>query len=164
MRFGSTSHPFFSMANLIYNWFSKSYSCIFMSYSTCNILEAGYLPHRYGEFLFMILYLYLASLIGQMIFNFNGYLILYDTFAFAITYIFCRKNPEQQFNVLFIFKLKAVHFPWFYMFFRLLTKGNVFVNLLIGLIAGHSYLYLKEILPLQNRKNYLETPRFMWFK
>lgn len=28
----------------------------------------------------------------------------------------------------------------------------MFVNLLIGLVAGHSYLYLKEILPLQNRK------------
>ena len=77
-----------------------------------------------------------------------------------MTYIFCRKNPNQQFSVLFILKLKAVHFPWFYLFFRLIT-GHGLTNLLIGLVAGHAYIYLKEILPLSSQKHYLETPKIL---
>ena len=89
---------------------------------------------------------------------------MYDTFAFAMTYIFCRKNPNQQFSVLFILKIKAMHFPWFYLFFKLITKGNVFLNLILGLLIGHSYIYFKEILPLKTRKQYLQTPEFLFDK
>ena len=94
---------------------------------------------------------------GQAILNFGGYLTLYESFAFAMTYIFCRKHPSQQFSVLFILKLKAVHFPWFYLFFRVITDHGL-TNLLVGLVAGHAYIYFKEILPLSSQKDYLQTP------
>lgn len=92
--------------------------------------------------------------------NFGGYLTLYESFAFAIMYIFCRKHPNQQFNVLFILRLKALYFPWFYLFFRLITDHGL-TNLLVGLVAGHAYIYLKEILPLSSHKHYLETPKLL---
>lgn len=77
-----------------------------------------------------------------------------------MTYIFCRKNPDQEFKVLFILKLKASQFPWFYLFFRLIT-GHSLWNLLVGLVVGHLYVYLKELLPLTTRKTYLPTPRVL---
>lgn len=58
---------------------------------------------------------------------------------------------------MFILKLKAYQFPWFYLFFRLIT-GHSLMNLIIGLIVGHLYVYLKDVLPVSHRKNYLPTP------
>jgi len=115
------------------------------------------MANRYGDFLFMIAFIHSVCFVGQAIVNFGGYLLLFQSFAFALTYIFCRKNPDQEFKVMFILKLKAIQFPWFYFFFRLLI-GHSFLNLVIGLIAGHLYIYLKEVLPVVHRKQYLNTP------
>lgn len=42
----------------------------------------------------------------------------------------------------------------------MLTGGDVFGDI-IGLICGHIYYYLKDVVPLQFRKEYLITPKFM---
>jgi len=46
------------------------------------------------------------------------------------------------------------------MAFHLFTGGNPF-NDLIGVAAGHSYIYLKEVLPESHGYNLLKTPNFM---
>lgn len=119
-----------------------------------------YMPNNYGEFLYMISFVYLLSFLGQAIIHYKGWILLYQSFSFAITYIFCRKSPDQEFKVLFILKLKAYQFIWFDMLFRLLV-GHWFWNLVVGLVVGHLYIYLKEILPLSHRKNYLRTPALL---
>lgn len=116
-----------------------------------------HLPGNYGDFLFMVAFVYMVSLVGQAILNFGGWLLLYQSFSFAITYIFCRKSPDQEFKVLMLLKLKAHQFIWFDLVFRLMI-GQTFWNLIVGLVAGHLYIYLKEILPLSHRKTYLRTP------
>lgn len=118
------------------------------------------MANRYGDFLYMISFLFGVSFLGQAIVNYGGYLLLYQSFAFALTYVFCRKNPDQEFKVMFILKLKAIQFPWFYLLFRLMI-GHSILNLVIGLIAGHLYIYLKEVLPVTHRKQYLNTPRLL---
>jgi hypothetical protein len=102
----------------------------------------------------------LGNQIGQTLIHFGGYLLLYESFAFSLIYIFCKKYPNQVFGVLFILRIKAAHFPWFYLFFKMIT-GHSWKQLLIGLLVGHLYIYLKEILPISHRKNFLATPRFM---
>ena len=48
--------------------------------------------------------------------HYGGYLLLYESFAFSLIYIFCKKYPNQVFGVIFILRIKAAHFPWFYLF------------------------------------------------
>lgn len=91
-----------------------------------------------------------------MLIFWNEYILLYESFAFSLIYIFCKKYPNQMFGVLFILRVKAAHFPWYYLFFRMLT-GHSWKPLLIGLFVGHIYIYLKEILPVSHRKNVLWT-------
>ena len=81
-------------------------------------------------------------------------------FVMSLIYVYCKKNPEQPVKFLFIFIIKAKYFPFAYMFYRVL-QGSSFVELLVGLIVGHLYLYLKEMLPLSTGKEYLKTPLFM---
>ena len=97
-----------------------------------------------------------------MIVRYNSYILLYQSFSYAMTYIYCRKNPEQTFNALGVFKLKASQFIWFYLVFKVLLKNSI-ENLLVGLVVGHMYIYLKEVLPVQTRKEYLKTPQFLFF-
>ena len=80
----------------------------------------------------------------------------------SLVYIFCKKNPNQVFMFLFIFKIKAKYFPYAYIFYRVI-EGAALPDLVIGILVGHSYLYFKEILPLSTGKQYIPTPNFMYF-
>ena len=42
----------------------------------------------------------------------------------------------------------------------MLTGGDILGDI-IGIVAGHIYYYLKDVVPLQFRKDYLITPNFM---
>ena len=89
--------------------------------------------------------------------------MLNTAFVFSLVYIFCKKNPEQRFSFLFIFVVSGAIFPWCYLAFLLLLGAN-WVDLVIGLVVGHVYIYLKEILPKSaNRIDILRTPHFMLF-
>lgn len=48
--------------------------------------------------------------------------------------------------------------PWVLLLISILTGGDPFKDL-IGIAAGHSYIYLKMILPNTHGHKLLETPR-----
>lgn len=97
----------------------------------------------------------------MIIFNYGKFFILTYAFVFSLVYIFCKKNPEQRFKFLFIFVVRGAIFPWCYLGFLLLVGAN-WVDLVIGLVVGHLYIYLKEILPKSpQRIDLLRTPYFM---
>ena len=50
-----------------------------------------------------------------------------------------------------------MYFIWFYMAMTALNEK--FIYALSGLIVGHLYIYLKEIIPVRYQKYYLDTPR-----
>ena len=100
--------------------------------------------------------------IGKILMDYHQAILLYDSFAFALIYIFCKKFPTKIFGVLFVLRMKSAHFPWFYIVFNILM-GHSYKNLLIGLIVGHMYIYLKEILPISHKVRILATPRFVFF-
>lgn len=92
--------------------------------------------------------------------DYNSPILLYDGFAFALIYIFCKKFPTKVFGVLFVLRVKSAHFPWFYLVFNI-VMGHSYKNLLIGLIVGYMYIFLKEILPISHRVNFYKTPKFV---
>ena len=61
--------------------------------------------------------------------------------------------------------VKASNLPWVLIALSLLTGGDIFKDL-IGIAAGHTYIYLKLILPLSHGYNLLKTPRIFetWIK
>lgn len=77
----------------------------------------------------------------------------------SITYIYCKMNPNQVFQVFYIIQVKANYFIFVYFFMTLLQEG--FKTPLVGLLVGHLYYYLKEVLPRVNGRRLLETPRIL---
>jgi len=85
--------------------------------------------------------------------------MFYDSFFFAVFYIYCMKFPEDTFNVLLLVKMPAFYFVWLYLSLYIFDF-NSFLDLLIGVVAGHCYLFFKEGLPLRLGINLLKTPKF----
>ncbi len=83
-------------------------------YYTNNGLEAGYMPNRYGDYVYMILFVFLGNLLFLIPFSWNGFIILKEPFLMSLIYIFCKKNPNQQFVVFFVLSVKAMYFVWVY--------------------------------------------------
>ncbi len=128
-------------------------------YYTNNSLEASFSNNRYGDYLYLILFVFLGNLAILIPLSWNNFIVLREPFIMSLIYIYCKKNPTQSFLVFFILKIKAMYFIWFY--FAMTALNEKFIYSLSGLIIGHLYIVLKEILPISHRKYYLDTPRFM---
>ncbi len=128
-------------------------------YYTNNGLEQSYLPNRYGDYLYLLLFCFVLNAIITVMFSWNSFVILKEAVVMSLIYIFCKKNPNQSFIVFFILKVKAMYFIWFY--FAMTCLNERFIYGLSGLVVGHLYIFLKEILPITKRKFYLDTPSFM---
>jgi Derlin-2/3 len=78
----------------------------------------------------------------------------------SLIYYFCKKHPEQSFKFLFILIIKGKYFPFVY-FLLGIINGSPIKDMVAGIIIGHLYLYLKDLLPISTGKTYVPTPLFM---
>jgi Derlin-2/3 len=60
-----------------------------------------------------------------------------------------------------IITILGAYFPWVLMGFHFLVGDDITLDL-FGVAAGHSYVVLKDFLPITHNKRYLETPRFLY--
>lgn len=128
-------------------------------YFTTNQLEASYLPNKYGDFLFMILYLIIANYLILIPFSWGEFVILEKSLNLSLTYIYCRKHPNASIIMFFIIKLKAMYYIWVQLFFALIQDRYIYA--ISALVVGHSYYFLKDVLPVTKRVHFLKTPAFM---
>jgi Derlin-2/3 len=54
----------------------------------------------------------------------------------------------------------AAYFPFATIALTLFSGGNISDNI-IGIIVGHLYIYLKDVLPVAKGRDYLKTPRIV---
>ena len=109
------------------------------------------------------LYFILFCMVFLLIFNpFARIIFLSESLSFAMTYYWGRKSKTTNVEFMGVFTFRAPYLPWFYLVISFLLESD-FKNDFYGLIIGHLYFYLKEILPriksLNNIK-ILETPKF----
>ena len=78
----------------------------------------------------------------------------------SLVYIYCKRNPNQRFQFLFIIMVKAKYFPLAYILLQYVLGANI-LDLFVGRFVGHIYIYFKELLPLSTGKTYMYTPYFM---
>ena len=56
--------------------------------------------------------------------------------------------------------MKSGNLPWVLLGLSILTGGDPFHDL-IGIASGHTYIYLKDILPQSHGYNFLKTPKLL---
>ena len=83
-----------------------------------------------------------------------------------IIYVWCRKNPHINIQFLFI-RMSASYFPVALLLFHYFTYGTIMDSDIVGMIAGHIYYYLADILPKiakirhWKRTRFIVTPRLL---
>ena len=109
------------------------------------------------------LYFILFCMLFLLIFNpFTKIIFLSQSLSFAMTYYWGRKSKTTNVEFMGVFTFRAPYLPWFYLVISFLLESD-FKNDLYGLLIGHLYFYLKEILPRMksiNNIKILETPKF----
>eukprot|EP00992_Anisonema_acinus_P003779 TRINITY_DN1407_c0_g1_i1.p1 TRINITY_DN1407_c0_g1~~TRINITY_DN1407_c0_g1_i1.p1 ORF type:complete len:249 (+),score=77.30 TRINITY_DN1407_c0_g1_i1:55-801(+) len=78
----------------------------------------------------------------------------------AIVWIWARRNSEQALSIMGFFEVKAQVFPWVLTAIHWIF-GQGFVMDLVGIVAGHVYIYGMDYLPHTHGVELLKTPAFL---
>ena len=82
-------------------------------------------------------------------------------------YVWCRKNPHMNIQFLFL-PMKSPWFPVVLLVFHYISYGRILDSDIAGMLAGHIYYYLTDVLPKLakarkwKRTEFLKTPRFLY--
>ena len=134
--------------------FSQSFLfTMIMMYFTIRRCEE-YFKTKYADF--MVLVLFNMTAVCFYAFLYGDYMVLHEPFVFSLMYVWCKLEPDQMIS-LWGFPVKSSNLPWVLIVLSILTAGDPFKDL-IGIAAGHTYIFLKMILPQSHRYELLRTP------
>lgn len=126
---------------------------------TFNRLESEYYTGARGlaEFIYMLAFCVVALLcLGFVL---NMYFLSFSLVA-AATYIWSRKDPRREI-MFYGFKLQAWVYPFVFMAVNTLMGGSWW-NDLMGIVVGHLYHFLADVVPEQYNTRLLATPQFLY--
>ena len=127
-----------------------------MIYYSMSTIEE-YFGQRQADFGTMLLFNAVIAMIYAYLAN--DYMVMQSPYLFSIIYVWSKFVPDVQISI-WGFPVQSMYLPWVMMAFHLFTGGNPF-NDLIGVATGHTYIYLKTILPDSHGYDLLKTPLFM---
>ncbi|GET87898.1 hypothetical protein, conserved [Leishmania tarentolae] len=105
------------------------------------------------------MFLLLVSALSAVGLFFNMYVTSFS-FLMALCWVFCKRHPEQELT-LFGFSFRSAVFPWVLMALHLVMGQGLLADVL-GIVAGHAYVFFKDIFPVSHNQRWLETP--MWLR
>lgn len=95
----------------------------------------------------------------------NGSVVYIDlpalgpSLVFALVYLWSRKNANAPVSV-WGFRFTGSTLPWVLLAFTVLTGGSPVPDL-CGLVTGHLYYFLVEVMRAKYGRSFITTPRFM---
>ena len=77
----------------------------------------------------------------------------------SLLWVWCKRH-EEQLVTLYGFAFRARHFPWVMVAFHLLMGGTPTEDV-VGIVTGHVFFFLRDVVPQLTRFNPLRTPRWV---
>ena len=116
----------------------------------------GRLAELIWMFTLIIVFLHICAFVLDM-------MLVSFSFIMALCWIWCKRNPTATLSI-YMFTFGANMFPWAFMLFHL-VMGMSIVDDIVGVVAGHGYLFLADMLPRTHGYNLVRTPQFLynWF-
>uniref|UniRef100_A0A182S8E2 Derlin n=1 Tax=Anopheles maculatus TaxID=74869 RepID=A0A182S8E2_9DIPT len=85
-----------------------------------------------------------------------------QAFTIMLVYIWSRRNPFVRMNFFGVLNFQAPYLPWVLFGFSVLLGNTIWVDL-IGMVVGHTYYFLEDVLPNQpGGMKLLKTPRILY--
>jgi len=120
-------------------------------------LESESFNGRPADYIFMLLF-------GGTVMTIAAYFLQLPLISFALLmmliWVWCRRNATASVS-LFYFSFKAIYFPLVLIAIHVLMGGSPVMDL-VGVVAGHLYHFLVDIVPITYGLNVLRTPQFMY--
>lgn len=79
--------------------------------------------------------------------------------VFYVLYVWSKRNPTAQANI-WGFPIKGVYLPFAYLALTVFM-GNPYYGMLHGMVVGHLYYFLVDVVPVVYGKDVLTTPQFL---
>jgi len=133
---------------------------MFIFFRDSKILERKIFQGNSADYLYFILFCMIFLLILSPI---TKTLFLSTSLNFAMMYYWGRKSKMTNVEFMGVFTFRAPYLSLFYLMISFLL-GYEYKELIIGIIVGHVYFFLKEILPrIKGVKGIklLETPKIV---
>ncbi|KAJ1907422.1 hypothetical protein IWQ60_011869, partial [Tieghemiomyces parasiticus] len=81
--------------------------------------------------------------------------------SFTVIYVWSRRNPNVQLNLMGLFTFRAPYFPLVMLGLSYLLNNELPVQNVCGLVVGHLYYFLEDVWPLNpasHGQRWLQTP------
>jgi Derlin-2/3 len=132
---------------------------MYMFFRDSKSLEKKIFHNKAADYLFFIIYCMVSLLILSF---FTNSIFLSSSLNFAMMYYWGRKSKTANVEFLGVFRFRAPYVSIFYLLISFLL-GYEFKLLICGIIVGHVYFFIREILPRIKGVNgikLLNTPTF----
>jgi Derlin-2/3 len=90
-----------------------------------------------------------------------GMVFLGPPLVFMMVYIWGRRNPYLMMSFLGLFTFTAPYLPWVLLGFSLIISKSFPLGDFIGILVGHIYYFLEDILPRTHGYRVLNPPIFL---
>ncbi|KAK0079938.1 hypothetical protein PV325_000625 [Microctonus aethiopoides] len=132
-------------------------NCFFL-YRYSSKLEREEFDGRPADYLFMLIFNWLCSVIISLIVNVP---LLMDPMVISVLYVWCQLNQDVIVSFLFGAQFKAMYLPWVLCGFNLIISGGGMLEL-IGILVGNLYFFLKFKYPQEfDGPELLNTPAIL---
>jgi len=81
------------------------------------------------------------------------------TLMFFVLYTWSKRHPTAPASIYGV-QLKAIHLPFAYVVLSVLM-GGLYSDLVHGIIVGHLFYFLVDVVPIVYGKDFLHTPQFL---
>uniref|UniRef100_A0A182W5E2 Derlin n=1 Tax=Anopheles minimus TaxID=112268 RepID=A0A182W5E2_9DIPT len=137
--------------------FNFLFNMIF-TFRYCRMLEENSFRGRSSDFVTMFLFGGTVLVICALFVNL---LFLGQAFTIMLVYVWSRRNPFVRMNFFGVLNFQAPYLPWVLLGFSVLIGNTIWVDL-IGIVVGHTYYFLEDVLPNQpGGMKLLKTPRIL---
>lgn len=120
-------------------------------------LERVKFAGRSADFLWMLMLCGFLLMIPGYYFNIR---LLGESLIMSVIYLWARYNADTTVSFMFGLQFKAKYLPWAMVAFTALVGANPVAEL-FGIIAGHIYFLLSELVPRDYGVNIVKTPTFI---
>jgi len=146
---------FFYFGRFSFNWLFSMY--LLQKYF--KGLEGNYFtgPRGFADFVFMLSF---SGLVFLVIAYLWGLMFLGAPLVYFALYVFARKDPYQD-VMLWSFRVPQWQLPFALMLVTILMGGSPMDHLL-GILVGHIFHFLSDVVPQVYRKTLLRTPDFLY--
>uniref|UniRef100_A0A182JGD2 Derlin n=1 Tax=Anopheles atroparvus TaxID=41427 RepID=A0A182JGD2_ANOAO len=137
--------------------FNFLFNMIF-TFRYCRMLEENSFRGRSSDFVTMFMF---GGTVLVILALFVNLLFLGQAFTIMLVYVWSRRNPFVRMNFFGVLNFQAPYLPWVLLGFSVLIGNTIWVDL-IGIVVGHLYYFLEDVLPNQpGGMKLLKTPRIL---